>query len=60
MKVSILKGENKSIRGDIWRLVSRIDSLKIELIGKHNNKYNSLELYHYYRDQINEKISVKI
>jgi len=60
MRYATLKGYPKELTGKIWRIVSRIDSLKIEMIGKHNNKYNSEELYHFYRDQVEPKTSEKI
>ena len=60
MRYAVLKGYPKNLRGKMWRIVSRIDSIKIEMIKKHNNKYNSEELYHFYRDQVDPKAAEKI
>ena len=37
MRHAILKGLPKHLRGQIWRIISRIDIIKVEMIGKHNN-----------------------
>ena len=42
------------IRPKLWKIICKIDRLKIEMIRKHDKKLDSLGVYHFYMKQKNQ------
>ena len=49
MRNSIIKvGYPPYLRGKLWKIICKLDRLKIEMIREHDKKLDSLGVYHYY------------
>ena len=61
MRNSIIKvGYPPYLRGKLWKIICKIDRLKIEMIREHDKKLDSLGVYHYYMKQVNPDTTDKI
>jgi hypothetical protein len=49
MRNSIIKvGYPPYLRGKLWKIICKIDRLKIEMIREHDKKLDSEGVYHFY------------
>ena len=61
MRASIIKvGFPPYLRAKLWKIICKIDKLKIEMIRQHEKKFDSEGVYHYYMKQVNQATTDKI
>ena len=61
MRASIIKvGFPPYLRAKLWKIICKIDKLKIEMIRQHDKKFDSEGVYHFYMKQVNQATTDKI
>ena len=60
MRYAIIQGFPETIRGKLWKIICKVDSIKVKMIKEHEQFEDSEQVYKYYRDKHHEKTSEDI